>query len=121
MLIATSGRGYRVRRPSKPTIATMLADLRRGSAHMVLEPVEDEQPGSWYVQVLLRDNNTYQLEYRDGVAEQHYRTQTISQEKVLGAMLGWAGGKPGWRDGFMWNNLADEFAGDAQAASDDAR
>ena len=46
MLIATSGRGYRVRRPSKPTIATMLADLRRGSAHMVLEPVEDEQPGS---------------------------------------------------------------------------
>lgn len=24
------------------------------------------EEGSWYVQVLLRDDNTYQLEFRDG-------------------------------------------------------
>ncbi|MFI1702270.1 hypothetical protein [Streptomyces bobili] len=51
----------------------------------------------------------YQLEYRDGVAELRYQTQTVSQEKVLGALLGWAGTKPGWRDGFMWNNIAGQF------------
>jgi hypothetical protein len=87
----------------------MLANLRRGNGHMVLERVDEERPGSWYIQVLLRENNTYQLEYRDGAAERHYQTQTISQEKVLGALLGWAGAKSGWRDGFMWNNIAEQF------------
>ncbi|MFD3542261.1 hypothetical protein ACFWUQ_22610 [Streptomyces sp. NPDC058662] len=71
--------------------------------------MDEERPGSWYIQVLLRGNNTYQLEYRDGVAELHYQTQTISQEKVRGALLGWAGTKPGWRDGFMWNNIAEQL------------
>ncbi|MFG3518352.1 hypothetical protein [Streptomyces bobili] len=51
----------------------------------------------------------YQLECRDGVAELRYQTQMVSQEKVLGALLGWAGTKPGWRDGFMWNNIAGQF------------
>ncbi|WP_409082751.1 hypothetical protein [Streptomyces galilaeus] len=43
------------------------------------------------------------------MAELRYQTQTVSQEKVLGALLGWAGTKPGWRDGFMWNNIAGQF------------
>ncbi|MGW1774830.1 hypothetical protein [Streptomyces sp. NPDC002104] len=110
MLIATNERGLVVKRPSKPAIGTMLANLRRGSAHLILERIDDERPGSWYIQVLLRENSTYQLEYRDGVAELHYQTQTISQEKVLAALLGWASMKPGWRDGFMWNNIAEEFS-----------
>ncbi|MFF8556610.1 hypothetical protein ACF058_27745 [Streptomyces sp. NPDC015501] len=110
MLIATNERGHVVKRPSKPAIGTMLANLRRGNAHMVLERADEGLPGSWYIQVLLRENNTYQLEYRDGVAEQHYQTQTISQEKVLAALLGWAGAKPGWRDGFMWNSIAEQFS-----------
>ncbi|WP_191898883.1 hypothetical protein [Kitasatospora aureofaciens] len=109
MLIATNERGHVVKRPSKPAIGTMLANLRRGNAHMVLERVDERQPGSWYIQVRLRENNTFQLEYRDGVAELHYQTLTISQEKVLGALLGWAGAKPGWRDGFMWNNIGEQF------------
>ncbi|MBD0675673.1 hypothetical protein [Streptomyces sp. CBMA156] len=110
MLIATNERGHVVKRPSKLAIGTMLANLRRGNAHMVLERVDEEQPGSWYIQVRLRENNTFQLEYRDGVAELHYQTLTISQEKVLGALLGWAGAKPGWRDGFMWNNIGEQFS-----------
>ncbi|MER7760753.1 hypothetical protein [Streptomyces sp. NPDC097619] len=109
MLIATNERGHVTKRPSKPAIGTMLANLRRGNAHMVLERVDEGRPGSWYIQVLLRENNTYQLEYRDGVAELHYQTQTISQEKVLGALLGWVGAKSGWQDGFMWNNIAEQF------------
>ncbi|MFJ6378697.1 hypothetical protein ACIQI7_01630 [Kitasatospora sp. NPDC092039] len=109
MLIATNGRGRMVKRPSGSAVGAMLADLRRGAAHMVLERVDEEQPGSWYIQVLLRENNTFQLEYRDGVPELHHQTLTVSQEKVLGALLGWARGEPGWRDGFMWNNIAEQF------------
>ncbi|MFI5648351.1 hypothetical protein [Kitasatospora sp. NPDC051705] len=109
MLIATNERGDVLKRPSKLAVGRMLANLRRGSAHLVLERVDEDQPGRWYIQVRLRENNTFQLEYRDGVAEQHYQTLTISQEKVLGALLGWVGAKPGWRGGFMWNNIGEQF------------
>ncbi len=115
MLIATNEAGRVVKKPSKPVLGTMLANLRRGNAHLVLERVEDGLEGSWYVQVRLRDDNTYQLEYRDGVAAEHHQTRTVSQEKVLDAMLGWAAGKADWGSGFMWNNIGAQFeAGDDQ-------
>ncbi|GHD63373.1 hypothetical protein GCM10010317_059770 [Streptomyces mirabilis] len=108
MLIATNTRGYAVKRPSKPAIGTMLANLQRGM-HMVLERQDEDLQGDWYIQVLMRDNNTYQLEYRDGVAAEHYQTQTVSQEKVLNALIGWAAAKPDWREGFMWNSISSMF------------
>ncbi|MEU9042860.1 MULTISPECIES: hypothetical protein [unclassified Kitasatospora] len=116
MLIATNERGHVVKRATKPAIGTMLANLRRGNAHMVVERLDEERPGSSYIQVLLRENNTYQLEYRDGVAEQHFQTMTVSQEKVLVALLGWAAAKPGWQDGFMWNNIGEQFSSSDQPA-----
>ncbi|MEE1939777.1 hypothetical protein V1L54_10225 [Streptomyces sp. TRM 70361] len=109
MLTATDGRGHVVKRPSKPTTATMLASLCRGNDHMILDWQDEDREGDWYIQVLLRDNNTYQLEYRSGVAAEHYQTLTVSQEKVLRALLGWAAGNPEWRDGFMWNNISAMF------------
>ena len=92
MLIATDEAGHVVKKPSKPAIGRMLANLQRGHAHLVVERAEERMEGSWYVQVLLRDDNTYQLEFRDGVAAEHYQTRTVSQEKVLTAVLGWAAG-----------------------------
>ncbi|MFF9472015.1 hypothetical protein ACF1E9_05215 [Streptomyces roseolus] len=112
MLIATDEAGREVKRPSKPTIGRMLAGLQRGNGHLVLERVEEGAEGSWYVQVLLREDNTYQLEFRDGVAAEHYQTRTVSQEKVLTAMLGWAAGEVGWKDTFMWHNIGSQFEAD---------
>ncbi|MEU9865445.1 hypothetical protein AB0D99_31715 [Streptomyces sp. NPDC047971] len=120
MLIATNERGHVVKRATKPAIGTMLANLRQGNAHMVVERVDRERPGDWYIQVLLRENNTYQLEYRDGLAEQHFQTMTVSQEKVLTALLGWAAAKPGWRDAFMWNNIGEQFSSSNQDAPEPA-
>ncbi|MFJ7209829.1 hypothetical protein ACIQWR_40685 [Streptomyces sp. NPDC098789] len=120
MLIATTERGHVVKRATKPAIGTMPARLQRGDAHMVVERVDEERPGSWYIQVLLRENNTYQPEHRDGMPEQHFRTLTVSQEKVLSALLGRAAAKPGWKDGFMWNNIGEQFTTGDHAASDPA-
>ncbi|MFK0284182.1 hypothetical protein ACIQVL_27490 [Streptomyces sp. NPDC090499] len=109
MLIATNGRGHVVKHPSKPTIGTMLADLRQGD-HLILERRDEGPEGDWYIQVLFRDDNTYQLEYRDGVATEHYQTLTASQEKAGQALLGWATGQPDWQEGFQWNNIGAMFA-----------
>ncbi|MDX5562830.1 hypothetical protein PYK79_03820 [Streptomyces sp. ID05-04B] len=112
MLIATDEAGRVVKKPTKPTIGRMLANLQRGNAHLVLERVDEGMEGSWYVQVLLRDDNTYQLEFRDGMAAEHYQTRTISQEKVQTAMLGWAANTADWKDSFMWNKIGSQFGAD---------
>ncbi|MFF3619222.1 hypothetical protein [Streptomyces sp. NPDC002467] len=53
------------------------------------------------MQVWLRDDNTYQLEFRDGTAAEHYQTRTIFQERVIAALNGWAEGRPEWKDAFQ--------------------
>ncbi|MET7717245.1 hypothetical protein [Streptomyces sp. NPDC005407] len=68
---------------------------------MIVERVDDEADGDWYVRVWLRDDNTYQLEFRDGTAAEHYQTRTISQEKVIDVLSGWADGRSGWKDAFL--------------------
>ncbi|WP_307077373.1 hypothetical protein [Streptomyces canus] len=108
MLIATNSQGHVVKRPSKPKIGTMLADLDQGD-HLILERQDESREGNWYVQVLVRENNTYQLECRDGVPAEHYQTQTVSQEKALQALLDWVADKPAWREGFMWTNIGHWF------------
>ncbi|MFR9794616.1 hypothetical protein ACL02U_01700 [Streptomyces sp. MS06] len=109
MLTATNGRGHAVKRPTKPAVGAMLANLRRGNEHLILERQDEEREGDWYIQVWFRENNTYQLEYRDGVPAEHYQTLTVSQDKVLQAVLGWMLNKPDWREGFMWNNIGHMF------------
>ncbi|MGW5368273.1 hypothetical protein ACWER6_16665 [Streptomyces sp. NPDC004009] len=120
MLIATAGQGHVVKRPSKPTVGTMLANLRRGYEHLVLERRDEARAGDRYVQVRFRENNTYQLEYRDGSPAEHYQTVTVSQEKVLRALIGWTLDKPDWREGFMWNNIGHEFTSTADSEAEPA-
>ncbi|MFD6436999.1 hypothetical protein [Streptomyces venezuelae] len=120
MLLATNAHGRTVKPPSKPVIGRMLANLGRGNEYMIVERHEEGIPGDWYIQVLLRENNTYQLEYRDGVAAEHYQTQTVSQEKVLRALLGWAAGTSEWREEFMWNNIASVFTPSATEDTDES-
>ncbi|MFB7594206.1 hypothetical protein [Streptomyces sp. NPDC056160] len=117
MLIATNVQGHAVKRPSKPAIGTMLANLGQGD-HLILERQDEDREGDWYIQVLFRDNNTYQLEYRDGVAAEHYQTLTASQDKARQVLLDWTADKPGWQDGFMWNNIGAMFAAPVVEATD---
>lgn len=110
MLQARDEHGRRVRNPKGSAVSQMVANLGRGNAFVIVERVDDEVDGDWYVQVWLRDDNTYQLEFRDGTAAEHYQTRTISQEKVIAALSGWAEERPGWKDTFMWNNISTMFA-----------
>ncbi|MER6847031.1 hypothetical protein AB0A81_26485 [Streptomyces flaveolus] len=96
------------RGPSKPKISAAIANLQRGDV-VIVERVTEEEPGDWYVQVLMREDNTFQLEYRDGVPAEHYQTRTVLREKAVAAVLGWVTGEPGWKAAFMWSNIASCF------------
>ncbi|MBT2408890.1 hypothetical protein J7I97_30280 [Streptomyces sp. ISL-87] len=96
------------KRPTKPKISAAIASLQRGDV-LIVERVDDEESGDCYVQVLMREDNTFQLEYRDGTPAEHYQTRTVSRERVVDAVLGWVKGEPDWKVPFMWNNIASCF------------
>ncbi|MFI0739227.1 hypothetical protein ACH4PU_14215 [Streptomyces sp. NPDC021100] len=115
MLVMSDGARVVARRPTEPRIGAAIADLQRGDV-VIVERVDDGESGDWYVQVLMREDNTFQLEYREGVPAEHYQTRTVSREKTVAAVLGWVKGEPGWKAAFMWNNVASCFDGDGIVA-----
>ncbi|GAA2262446.1 MULTISPECIES: hypothetical protein [Kitasatospora] len=117
MLCARTERGLTVEKPGQTALSRLVANLGRGDSHVVVERLgEDEPEGDWYMQVRLRENNTYQLEFRDGIAAEHYQTITVSQEKVIVALTAWAAGRSGWREAFMWTNIGSSFTTNEVAA-----
>ncbi|MGP3989737.1 hypothetical protein [Streptomyces sp. 3N207] len=108
MLMMSYGAGTASRRTTKPQLSAAIANLQPGRA-VVAERTDDQAPGDWYVQVLMRPDNTFQLEYRDGEPSLHFQTRTVSREKVVDAVLGWAKNDPTWKDAFMWHNIGSYF------------
>jgi hypothetical protein len=76
-------------------------NMKRDS-HVVVECLVDV---NCYAQAWLRPDGTYQLEYRDLSPSEHYQARTISSEKVINALTGWAAGEITWRDQFQWMPL----------------
>ena len=109
MLIARDGTAEAVKKPSREQIALLPGTLCRGRAILIPERVEEDLVGGWYAQALPRDDNTYQLEQRDGTPTEQYQTRTVSQERVLTALLGWTTGAENWKTAFLWNNIGSYF------------
>jgi hypothetical protein len=73
---------------------------------------------------MLNDDQSYQIEYRAGSADQHYHThlpaptEMFGPERVAGLMLGWAHDRPGWRTTMEWALLpADQTMPDSGPAT----
>ncbi|MFB7946809.1 hypothetical protein ACFC6L_18070 [Kitasatospora phosalacinea] len=104
-------RGLSMRDPGPAALSRLVANMQRGDSHLVLERFgADEPEGDWYVQVRLQENGVYQLEYRDGVPAEHYRTLTVSLAKVVDALVGWSNGQTAWRSGFDWTGTGHRSA-----------
>ncbi|WP_327246757.1 DUF6891 domain-containing protein [Streptomyces sp. NBC_01320] len=76
---------------------------------LVIQRVPD-RPGC-YVQTWHEHGGDYQLEYRDGVPERHFRVRADSPERVAEVMTRWARQEPEWDAGIVWESAgmpADE-------------
>ncbi|MEU2072618.1 hypothetical protein [Streptomyces sp. NPDC013489] len=94
--LATSGR--LVRDADAPTIEAMLAELRHRE-HLLLQRLTDHDEGDWYLQVLLDEDDTYEVVHQAGTAAERHRTRSESQAEVRDAVLRWAADQPHWRTG----------------------
>lgn len=58
MLQARDEHGRQAGNPEPSAISRMVANLGRGNAFVIVERVDGDADGDWYVQVWLRDDNT---------------------------------------------------------------
>lgn len=89
------------------TRTRLLALGHRGSA---LRPLSKTCARTgWNVQVWLRDDNTWQLDFRDGTAAEHYQARVISQEKVTITLSGRVKRRLDRKKAFLWNSIGASF------------
>ena len=76
---------------------------------VILARLDKEPTDQYYVQVYLNDDFSYQVEYRDGSADQHFQAHIPAQRDVIGVrpvaevMWGWAHERPRWREAVTWH------------------
>ena len=100
-----AGHQVRGRYRSAEQIKHAVARLHRGE-HLVLEcgTVDD-----CYAQTQLTLQGVYDIEYRDGAPDLHYRTRTLSRDLVSAALAAWAGAQPEWNTAFDWVCIGSMF------------
>ncbi|MGW8764062.1 hypothetical protein ACWGN5_16315 [Streptomyces sp. NPDC055815] len=105
-LVALAPDGRLVRSPDGPTIEAMLAGLRHRE-HMLLQRMTDQDEGDWYIQVLLDEDDTYEVVHLAGTAAEREGTRSASQAAVRDAVLRWAAEQPSWRTALEWPTPGD--------------
>jgi hypothetical protein len=94
--------------PSEEVLGDLLASLSLRWRFMIVERLDREPEGQHYLQVYLNDDLSYQVEYREGGADRHFRAHVPRRdgadghEPVRRVVAAWAFGQAGWRDALPW-------------------
>lgn len=99
--------GVIIKNPVEANVVAVLESMARGGNAVVSS---DGDPTLVFIQVWLRDNGVYQLEYRDGRPTRQYQTLTVSREKVCAAIVDWLADDDSWKSSFQWKFIGDWFA-----------
>ncbi|HEX4790805.1 MAG TPA: DUF952 domain-containing protein, partial [Actinospica sp.] len=67
-----------------------------------------------YAQVRLTLQGVYDIEYRDGAPERHYRTRTLSPARVVAVLAAWADAQPDWSTAFDWTRIESTMFPEAE-------
>ncbi|WP_424887787.1 DUF6891 domain-containing protein [Streptomyces sp. XH2] len=77
-----------------------------GDRFAVVERAEGaEGGGDHYIQTWHEGDGPYEVEYREGTAEQHFGVRMESAGEVTAVFVAWARGEEGWADGYAWERV----------------
>lgn len=77
---------------------------------VIVERLDAEPEGHHYMQVYLNDDDSCDVEFREGGPDRHFRARVALSDdlfdpghELVGRVLtGWAFGRPGWREALPW-------------------
>ncbi|NLU68243.1 hypothetical protein [Streptomyces sp. HNM0574] len=110
-LRAIEAGGRMVEEPSEDELHVLLADMNLSHPFVILQRFDREPADQHYMQACLRDDMTYQVEYREGGADEHYQAHVGEQYSLSGPeviaplMADWARDGRRWREALPWTPL----------------
>ena len=108
IIVLRASNGLLLRSPEESIIGAAVNALA-GDDHVILEYEGESGENVHYIQVWLRPDGDFQLEYRAGEPNEHYQTITPHRGKVASALTGWMRGGSEWRNDFDWRSIGDWF------------
>ena len=105
-LRATSELGDEVEDPTEEALLLMFQDLEAGKGSFLIVEALTDPSGQTFVQAARGGDGTYVVEYRQGGADQHFRTaaRDFSEAHVLVTI--WAFGRPGLHERAVWTRVS---------------
>ncbi|MFD8643689.1 hypothetical protein ACFV14_25730 [Streptomyces zaomyceticus] len=88
--------------PDPRAIEAMLARLK-SRQYLLFERLTDHFPSDAYIQVVLREDETYEVEHRVGTSNRCH-ARTASRAKVREVLLDWAADRKGWQTALPWTD-----------------
>lgn len=106
---------------SGPTGAELRALVERIGAEDDRFLVVDRIPSvdQVYVQAWREGDGRYEVEYRDGGPNQHFRTFIADADAVMALFVAWARAADGWRGDHSWEKLEMDVRADVRAETED--
>ena len=78
--------------------------------------LENPEKSNTYMQTIVHQRGRFQVEYRDGVDEKHYRVTGVNTETTVKLLLSYFGGGTVWRKLVAWRVVSDEFFGEGDVS-----
>ncbi|MFB6437380.1 hypothetical protein ACFCVY_11435 [Streptomyces sp. NPDC056411] len=118
----TTETGPVLTRPAAEDLAAVLRRIGGEDDHFVVVDRLSDEP-QVYVQTYRDGDGPYEVQYRDGAPERHFRAETGEAGVVIEVFLDWARGGEAWRTALDWQPAdlygTPELAPDTRAAAEE--
>ncbi|QES38575.1 hypothetical protein DEJ48_38830 [Streptomyces venezuelae] len=101
--------------PTEEALGDLLSEMNLAHRFVILERLDLEPADQHYIHVYLNDDRSYQIEYREGSADQHYQAHIPRLHEVFGpeatiakTMMDWAHNRTEWRKALPWTPMSPQ-------------
>lgn len=90
--------------PETEKIRELVLGRTPGNRFLIVERHDRTSLWQHYVQVYLNDDGSYDIEFREGGPQSHFRTRGVKPAEAADIVVGWSADEGGWRDTLAWDH-----------------
>jgi hypothetical protein len=101
-LRATEATGDSWDDPDADKLRDLIRELTPDNRFLVVERHDRISLWQHYMQVYLNDDASYDIEFREGGPQTHFRVQHTKADEAADVLVRWATDEKGWREALAW-------------------
>jgi hypothetical protein len=101
-LRATEATGDSWDDPDEDKLRELVRELTPDNRFLVVERHDRTSLWQHYMQVYLTDDASYDIEFREGGPQAHFRAQHVKPDETADILARWAADDGGWRGAVAW-------------------